>query len=94
MLNSVAVVQTATPKRFMVQLCKHFEHKLPVSQDGSEGRIEFSIGTCRMQATDDTLVLRAEAADTDTLGKLQDVVARHLVRFAFRAAPEVVWQAA
>jgi hypothetical protein len=47
-----------------------------------------------MQATDDTLVLRAEAADTDTLGKLQDVVARHLVRFAFRAAPEVVWQAA
>jgi hypothetical protein len=94
MPNSVATVPTTTPRRYMVQLCKHFEHKLPVHQEGSEGRIDFSIGTCRLEATTDALVLRAEAEDTDSLSKLQDVVARHLVRFAFRAPPEAVWQAA
>jgi hypothetical protein len=50
MPNSIAAVPPTTPRRFMVQLCKHFEHKLPVSQEGRQERIDFPIGTCGLDA--------------------------------------------
>jgi len=92
MIQSIATVSTPTPRRYLVQLCKHFEHKLEVHQEGNEGSIAFSAGTCRLHADSDTLVLQAEAPSEETLAQLQDVVARHLLRFAFRAPPEITWQ--
>lgn len=35
--------------------------------------------------------MRLEAADADTAARLEDVVARHLLRFAFRQPPQVAW---
>jgi hypothetical protein len=90
--NAEARVATNLPKRYMNQLCKHFEHKLPVSFAESAGRIEFPSGTCLLTATDDTLLLRAEAKDAESLVPLQDVISRHLVRFAFREKLEIGWQ--
>jgi hypothetical protein len=37
------------------------------------------------------LIMRVTAADEAALAALEDVVARHLVRFAFREGPEVRW---
>jgi hypothetical protein len=88
-----AHVPTTTPRRYMSQLCKHFEHKLPVTLGEAEGRIEFSTGICLLSVTEDTLILRAEAKDAESLAPLEDVVARHLVRFAFREPVEVRWEA-
>ena len=91
-LSSEARVATDMPRRYMTQLCKHFEHKLPVAYDDTKGRIEFSAGICLLEAAKDALILRAEAADTAALRQVEGVVARHLDRFAFREKPEIAWQ--
>ena len=93
-LHSEARVATSLPRRYLTQLCKHFEHKLPVSIDGSVGRIDFAAGICRLEAAEDALVLRTEAPDPDSLHRLEDVVARHLARFAFRENLEIAWHPA
>jgi uncharacterized protein len=92
LVRSVANVATETPARYLGQLCKHFEHKLEVTHERDHGRIVFPMGTCLLATEGETLVLRAEAEDQAALERLQDVVARHLLRFAFRAPPEIVWQ--
>jgi uncharacterized protein len=77
---------------YLQQLCKHFAHRLPVEFTPQQGQITFSVGTCRLQADATTLTLHAEAADDAQLAQLEDVVARHLVRFAFREPPAIVWE--
>jgi uncharacterized protein len=92
MLSSEAHVQTDVPRRYLSQLCKHFQHKLPVTLDESRGRIEFPAGACELNATDaGTLTMRVVAGDEPALNTLEDVIARHLKRFAFRQEPEVRW---
>ena len=78
-------------QRYMTQLCKHFEHRLPARYSASEGSIEFPAGTCRMEVRPELLTLRAEAKDAASLGQLENVVARHLERFAFRDKPKIAW---
>jgi len=77
-----------------VQLCKHFQHKCPVTLEANTGRIGFSIGDCRLLASDGMLHLSLDAPDTTQLLQLQDVVARHLRRFAFREDLRIDWHAA
>ena len=81
-MRSIAIVQTDHAARYMGQLVKHFAHKLPTALEADHGRIEFPIGVCEVAAGEAlTLTCVAEAQD---MTQLQDVVARHLVRFAFR----------
>lgn len=91
MLRSEARVATARTSRYLQQLCKHFAHKLPTSHTAEAGRIEFSIGVCTLAAGPETLILTAESPDAPSLDRLEDVIARHLERFAFRDKPEVRW---
>jgi hypothetical protein len=94
MAAATARVATELPRRYMTQLCKHFEHRLAVSYDDTQGQIAFQAGVCRLAVEPDALVMTVEAPDEAALPQLQDVVARHLLRFAFREPPEIVWQAA
>ena len=88
---SQAQVTTAMASGYRQQLCKHFAHKLPVTHDAQQGRIEFSLGTCQLTATADLLTLHVEAVGEPALTQLEQVVARHLDRCAFRDKPEVRW---
>ena len=92
--TAVALVRTAKASSYLQQLCKHFGHKLPVSFDPREGRIEFAMGVCALEAAPgaETLALRASAASAEDLTRLEDVVARHLLRFAFREQLEIDWR--
>jgi len=94
MLAATARVPTLLPRRYMSQLCKHFEHKLPVTLSEADGSITFAMGVCTLKAETDAIVMRVESADADGLARLEDVVARHLVRFAFREPVAVEWLAA
>ena len=94
MPTSKAEIATDRASRYLQQLCKHFAHKLPVEFDLQRGRIEFSIGLCRLEASPELLTMEAEASDAETLAQLEGVVARHLERFAFREAPSVAWRPA
>ena len=91
MSTSQAQVTTALASRYLQQLCKHFAHKLPTTYDTGQGRIEFSLGTCSLTAAPALLTLRADAEDEAALAQLEQVVTRHLERFAFREQPAVAW---
>lgn len=92
--HSVAEAATPDASRYLQQLCKHFAHRRPVSFDEHAGHIGFAIGDCRLSATDDVLTITLSAPDDARMSELQDVVARHLLRFAFRDPPTIEWRAA
>ncbi|MBE9604000.1 DUF2218 domain-containing protein [Acetobacteraceae bacterium H6797] len=89
---SEALVRVEMPARFLTQLCKHFGHKLPVVLGEGEGSIDFPGGHCALKAGEEGLRMTITAADAEALARLEDVVARHLARFAFREEPEIRWQ--
>lgn len=91
MLTAQALVETASARRYMGQLCKHFAHKLPVELNETDGRIEFAMGTCSASAEEGHLRLTAQAADEESLTTLKDIIDRHLVRFAFRETLVITW---
>jgi uncharacterized protein len=90
--RSVAVIATPEASRYLQQLCKHFAHKRPVTFDERSGRIEFAIGECRLDADDSVLTLSLATGEAGEMAALQDVVARHLLRFAFRNPPNIEWR--
>ncbi len=91
--SSEARVVTPAAGRYLVQLCKHFEHKLAVTLEEGRGRIEFPAGSCACDATTapGTLILRVRAQEETALPTLEGVIERHLKRFAFRETLAVAW---
>ncbi len=94
LVRSTAEVSTPKAAGYLAQLCKHFAHKIPASYEGSEGQISFQRGECRLKAEGDVLTLTVESADPEAVLQLQDVVARHLLRFAFREELVIDWKPA
>jgi uncharacterized protein len=92
-LQAAAEIKTEQASKYLQQLCKHFAHRRPVTFDPTSGEIEFSTGTCKLEAQDGVLRLALTAPDAAHMEQLQDVVVRHLVRFAFRETLEIAWQA-
>lgn len=91
MMRSEALVSTSNAVRYMGQLCKHFGHRIPTTLSETEGSISFEMGRCTLSAQTQLLTLRVEAADVEALARVEDVVASHLDRFAFRDKPAVRW---
>lgn len=86
-----ARVETDTPGRYITRLCKHFAHKVPAEHADGQGRITFPFGTCALRAEEGVLVLHGEAEDEEGLQQVEDVVGRHLERFAAPDALDVTW---
>lgn len=87
-----ARVPTAKARTYMIQLCKHFGHRIPVTHDDAHGRIEFPIGVCKADVDGGALHLTAITDDEAQLPHLQNVIARHLVRFAFKEELAIDWK--
>jgi len=83
-MRSLATVATANAARYLGQLCKHWSHRFVVAFDKTAGRVELPLGVCLLTAGPDRLGLVLEAADEAALARLEEVVAEHLNRFAFR----------
>ena len=83
-MESHARVATEKAARYMIQLAKHWSHKFEVRYDDTSAYFPLPLGTCRMSAHGDGLDITVEAADLEALSALEDAVARHLDRFAFR----------
>lgn len=83
-----------TPKAsgYLQQLCKHFGHKIPAVFDETSGSLTFACGECRLTARDGVLRMNLTSPDVPQLEQLQDIIARHLVRFAFREEPVLEWR--
>ncbi|BCD84920.1 hypothetical protein PSm6_13270 [Pseudomonas solani] len=91
-LTASAHVVTDTPARYISRLCKHFAHRIPVSFDEHQGRIEFDFGIGLLHAEAGGLTLKVEAADTANLEKMKDVIASHFERFAWQEALQLDWR--
>jgi hypothetical protein len=93
-VRSVAEIATPNASKYLQQLCKHFRHKRPVAFDERSGHIAFAAGGCDLEATEGMLKLSLATPDVAQMEQLQDVVARHLLRFAFREELQAEWRAA
>ncbi|RSN15594.1 DUF2218 domain-containing protein [Nonomuraea sp. WAC 01424] len=92
MLRSTAHVATDRPERYAKQLVSHLGHKAAAEHTGSGcATITFRSGACSLRSSQGVLVLVVEAADLDALGGVQDVVTRHLLRFAAHEELHVDW---
>ncbi|MDE2362458.1 MAG: DUF2218 domain-containing protein [Hyphomicrobiales bacterium] len=89
---SAAAIATPHAQKYLVQLCKHFQHKRPATWGDDKGKIEFTIGDCDLAAEPSTLHITASATSAENLPQLEDVIARHLLRFAFREELKIEWK--
>ena len=96
MPTSQARVPTAEATRYMRQLCRHWSHKFPVKESADRGVVPFGEDrVCTFQASDDALLLKVATPDPSGLTRLENVVADHLMRFAFREnLGEITWSRA
>jgi len=92
-LRSRADVATDRPSPYLLQLSKHFRHKLDVTFDERSATIPFAFGRCELRAEDDTLVLEAFAATPADLERVEQVIGSHLERFGRRHELSVAWSA-
>lgn len=93
-VRSEARVPTLNAERYAKQLCGHAAEKTPRAEwTAPEGVIEFpgGMGTCRLTAKPEHLVLAVEAADRANLARMQDIVGGLVERFAGREDLTVEW---
>jgi hypothetical protein len=83
-MQSHARLNTDKAARYMTQLAQHWSHEFEVALDSTSARIPLPVGTCIMLAEPDGLNVTVEAPVMASLALLEDVVADHLLRFAFR----------
>jgi catechol 2,3-dioxygenase len=90
--KSRAVVRTAKPSPYLLQLAKHFRHKLDVSFDEREAVIPFAFGHAELAAGEDTLTIVAYAQTPAELARVEQVIGSHLERFGRRDELTVAWR--
>jgi hypothetical protein len=78
----------------MNRLAKHFEHRVAVVRDERSASVAFQDAPCTMLASDTHLDIRIEAADSVTLARIQDVIAKHLKQVASQETFDIAWSGA
>ena len=90
--TSFARIATPKARNYMIQLCKHFGHKVEASYTETSGRIAFGDRICELDAGQPgTLAITLQAENQAGLHAIEDIVARHLVRFAFKEDLTIQW---
>ncbi|MBC8129628.1 MAG: DUF2218 domain-containing protein [Rhizobiaceae bacterium] len=92
MATSTSTLETANGSRYLQQLCKHWSHKFTVDFDSKQGTIELPTGVCMLDAAPSQLVIKVDAQEATNLGKLEEVVADHIKRFAFKEDLSFHWK--
>ncbi|WP_280240428.1 DUF2218 domain-containing protein [Nocardia abscessus] len=87
------MVRTDRPERYGKQLVAHLGRRNggEWSAENSSGWIDLDTGRATVTARPGELSLRVEAA-TEDLPQLEDVLARHWMRFGERDVLSVTWQ--
>lgn len=93
MLDATARLDSDRPQRYVKQLVSHLSHRLDTELiDADHGRVTVPDGgVCLLTAGASAIDLSASAPDADSLSHVQDVVARHLLRFTESTALTVDW---
>ncbi|WP_319529988.1 DUF2218 domain-containing protein [uncultured Cohaesibacter sp.] len=89
--SSVSTISSDRASGYLQQLCKHFGHKIETRFTPEEGEIIFPFGRCDLTAVDRDLTMKAQAESEEDLKKLENVIASHLERFAFKEELKISW---
>ncbi|KPA22178.1 hypothetical protein shim_16250 [Shimia sp. SK013] len=91
--QNTATAATENASRYLQQLCKHWSHKCETEFSPEAGTVVFpeNRGTLSMQASESSLTMTISVPDPTNLAKMQDVVDKHLLRFAFREDLAINW---
>jgi hypothetical protein len=92
-LTARADVRTDVPERYAKQLVSHLGRRVEFTVDGPRSTASIAGGTGVVEVGDGVITLLAEASDTETLDRVQDVLGRHLERFGQRNELVVEWTA-
>ena len=87
---STARAETASGRRYMIQLCKHWGHKFEVAFDDANGSVALPAGPLTLAADETGLTLTLDAPP-ESLDRMEGVVTEHLNRFAFREPFALAW---
>lgn len=90
-LSATARVSLPTPLVYFNKLTNHFAEHGEVTKAGHKGQIELSYGIATIEAGDDTLLLSAESDDETGLAYMKHAIAEHVIEFARRERPKIVW---
>jgi hypothetical protein len=90
-LSARADVPTEAPARYAKQLVSHLGRRVEWSTEGPVSTAAIAGGTGVVEVGDGVLTLRAQAPDTESLARVQDVLGRHLERFGQRNELVVTW---
>ncbi|MBO0515650.1 DUF2218 domain-containing protein [Streptomyces beijiangensis] len=94
MTRSEARIPTPRGERYAKQLCSHAARMTPRAEwNPPEGVIEFpdAMGTCRLTAEPEHLLLVLEATDTANLARMQQIIGSDIERFAGREGLKAEW---
>ncbi len=80
-LAASAQVATDDPSRYLLQLCKHFQGKLPVEFDRTHGTITVGRGQCVLDTGAGVLTISIVAPTAESVDQLKLMVAKHLAKF-------------
>ncbi|TBN12685.1 DUF2218 domain-containing protein [Agrobacterium cavarae] len=92
MSSSRVEVETQHASRYLQQLSKHWAHKFETEFTPLSSKIALPLGEARLSANDTELVIELTAHKSEDLTVLQDVVQRHIERFAFKESLAFVWR--
>ncbi|MAE88566.1 MULTISPECIES: DUF2218 domain-containing protein [Salipiger] len=87
-LQQSGTFQTPNASKYLQQLCKHFEHKVAVVFDESEGRAALPPGPALLSASAEALLVEISARTEADLERARFIIDDHLKRFAFREGCE------
>lgn len=83
---------TAHGQRYKQAMAKHFGHKITVEESDQAAILTFEIGVGTLALVEDGLALSVKASNEADVETLEDVLERHLERFAFRETfLKLVW---
>ncbi len=79
-------------RTYMIQMCKHFGHKVEATFDDVHGRIALGEHVCDLEVSAPDVLRISLTANSETgLHAIEDVVDRHLRRFAFKEELTIQW---
>ena len=95
--TATARISTTSASKYLQQVCKHWEHNLPVTFDTTHGQITFARDArgadwpadaiVTLDAEDGILVCKINASAEGQRDGLKGALERHIDRFAFREVP-------
>lgn len=91
MFENSATVATEKASKYLVQLCKHFAHKVDVDYNETDGTVQFPPGICTMKADDGVLSMHCRSDSLRGVLMMQGILDNHLERFAWREKLTIDW---